>query len=228
MKKCLKTILSTALVFIIVVNLISCGEGKLLDTIDSGINVYKLYGKDKVSHIKVYRASELLFETDVNGTVTKDGSYEHFGLICNDMDFDGTEDFGLIVSASNGKIRYNCYTYNQSTGKYSKNQFLSALGNISFDNENQNVIEMQISKLYDEPVEGNNDPLDYTESKTKIIYKWSDEELIEQSRTSLVYYSESDIYSYITYIYNNENAEEDTELWIEPSELEQFLIEVQW
>ncbi len=207
----------------------SCGKGKVLDTLVSDTYKYKLYGNDTVTNIEVYKDSKLIFETKISGVITANGTYEHYGFIHEDMNFDGSEDFALIVSAKDGKIKYNCYTYDTLTATYTKNQYLSSLENISFDSENENVIEMQVSKIYDQPILGNNDPLDYTVSKTKIIYKWAEGVLTEQSRASLVYYSESDIYSYITYTFDsNGKAEEDTELWLEPSEIEAFLAEIQW
>jgi len=199
--------------------------------VKSNDTVFKLYGDEYVNKIEIYKDGNSVYEVKVNGAITKNDTYEHYGFICEDMNFDGEEDFGIIVAASSGgeKIRYNCYTYNDISKKFPKNQYLSSLENISFDVTTKQVREMKITKIFDQPVTKYNKTPDYTESRSKIIYGWEDSSLVELSRTSIVYYSVTDIYSYITYTYDsNGKAEEDTEIWLESTEIDAFMQEINW
>lgn len=112
--------------------------------------------------LKVYKddvfVQELEYPTDHDGKFVLGLAKNHISFV--DMNFDGSEDICLTISASREKYSYYCWIYDTDKDEFQYNKILSSLTSITVDNEKKQIIST-------EEKDG---------KKVYVIYEWKDGE----------------------------------------------------
>lgn len=195
--------------FIIIVNSFNI-DLYLIKHYDMQLNGYtlKFYGDfDKTHILKVYEGSvrratlPISIENEIFDEANK------FIPYFDDVNGDGHPD--LIVPHSydaNSNFRYAVFPWNNASSMFTNTNVLNDLANITV-NTDQNTVSSSMLIRTVVAEEQPNIPEIYMSEKIYTEYKLIEGSFVKYMQRSLTYYSETDIYCYSTYEYNNETKE---------------------
>ncbi len=218
-KRLLLLLVATSLLL----SLVGCGTQErydLLHTVELDGLTYNVRGSGfRAKQITVKKGEELLWITSVK--VNKDvGSQRgNYGLMIDDLNFDGKRDVALATDVSGDCLVYDCWLWDEESASYQKNKKLSGLGNVKADADMKAIFSFTQSQTITKAPSPNLPDITTTiDSATKHI--WVDGVLTPEMRLSSIYYSETNRYCYRVEYYEEEakDFEIDQEKWFTPEE----------
>ena len=117
-----------------------------------------------------------------------------YGLVVEDLNFDGNADIKVAEKVSGDCVSYSCWLYDANSGSYQKSEAFNGLYNVKADAERKAVLAFSQSIVKEDGATTT------TDSTTQ--YLWKDGALVPNMRLSLSYYSESNVYCSSVAYYN--------------------------
>lgn len=213
-KKCTFLLLAGCLLALCLL-FVGCGDELLYAETREGIT-YSLYGTENgVTRIQVSTPDGQTTTYAVRGLR---GAAEEpaMGLRFADLNFDGRDDMMLLTARTVVGDSYACFLQGETPGDYVLHEKLSSLRGLQINDAS--FLSAYEHDLMIDPATDDT-PAFQIETYAAVNYIWQDDALTAVSRAELTYYQENEVYSYITYLPDEERPGRDawvtaTEQWI--------------
>ncbi len=177
----------------------------------------------RVKQLVVKEGETILWSTSVKvdrkvGTLR--GTY---GFEVLDLNFDGHPDLMIVTSVAGDCQAYQCWLKDPESGSYVKSEALSGLCNIQTDEKLQAVFAFSHTFRQDKEYADVQAATVTTDTTTK--YLWTaDGVLVPETRASITFYSETNLYCYSVSYYNDAEKEFDdsNDKWLTPEEYREY------
>ena len=195
-----------ACILLILVNVLGINIIKHYDTQIGAFDI-KYYGNfNTVKAVKIYEGAirRGTFDLFVDKEIIENSN--EFPPYLEDINADGHEDIVIPHSKdSTDTQRYAIYLWNNNTAMFEECTAMQDVSNLTKGDNNNYFSSMTVHKvIYEEQI---NIPEIYEEHKINTEYTLIDGKLYLSKNNTLIYYSETDIYCYVTTDYDPTSGE---------------------
>lgn len=198
--------------------LASCATERfdLLYEIEQNGLTYCARGKDdRVKQIVVKENGKAIWSKRVRVDREMEKIDDTYGLLVQDLDFDGYDDILIATSREGDRIGYDCYIRVGKKGQYSLNKELSALNNVRAD------ARLKAIFAFEQTVEARGDNA-YLSTDKVTKYFWRNGKLVPDMYAAIHYYSGGDQkpYCYAVAYYDEELGDflDSSDKWLTEEE----------
>lgn len=200
--------------------LTSCASERfdLLYEIECNGITYCARGKDdRVKQIVVREDGKAVWSKRVKTDRKMEKIDSTYGLLVQDLNFDGYDDILIPTKADGDCVYYDCYLRDGENKKYIQNDVLSGLCNVRAD------ADLQAIFVFEQTVEARGDNA-YVKTDKATKYFWQNGALVPDMYAAIHYYSDSDYkpYFYAVAYYDEELKDfgDSSDKWMSEEEFE--------
>lgn len=191
----------------------------LLHTQTVGSLTYCVRGnRFRAKQLVIKSGEEIVFHEKVK--VSKDvGSFGGtYGLSVSDLNFDGNPDVMIADGIAGDCVSYICWLWNANTNTFVRSEELTGLCNIKADEDLHAVFGFEHTFETEQAYADAPEATISSDIATK--YEWKDGKLLPQTRVSITFYSESNLYCYSVSYYDAESGSfsDSDDKWLTPEE----------
>ena len=172
---------------------------------------------DRVKQVVVKENGKVIWSKRVRTDKKMEKIDQTYGLIVEDLNFDGYDDILIAIEGEDDLIRYDCYLRAGEASKYELNEELSSLYNVRAD------ARLGAIFTFSRTTEARGDDA-YLATDKSTKYFWQDGGLVPDMYAAVHYYSGGDQkpYCYAVAYYDEELGDfgESTDVWLTEEEYE--------